>query len=415
MRALGIFAALLMVLLPAGPITANEGEHGDDAAARMDWTEGELETLGSLWIGSLPPLPADPSNSWADDPLAARLGEEIFNDTRFSSNGEVSCGTCHLSTYHFSDQLPQSKGVGLTDRRSMTLIGVAYNDWFFWDGRKDSLWSQALAPPESPVEHGISRTQCSHIIYRYYRRQYEGIFGPMPVIDEETCPPLARPDPSDKRAYSLWMSMTEVKRQEVTRIYVNMGKAIAAFVRRIMPAPSRFDRYVEAVRQGDQAGMAILTGDEAEGLRLFIGKAQCTNCHFGPLLGSGDFSNTRVPGGSEDRGRADGIDKVRADEFNCLSEWSDADPEKDCATLRFMDTDPAGYIGAFKVTTLRNIAGRPPYMHAGQLKSLSEVLRFYREAARSNPELGHGNLTDKELEQLEIFLGTLTGPVIIRR
>ena len=41
----------------------------------------------------------------------------------------------------------------------MALFGAAHNAWFFWDGRKDSLWSQALGPPESQAEHGISRTK----------------------------------------------------------------------------------------------------------------------------------------------------------------------------------------------------------------------------------------------------------------
>ncbi|HIP71600.1 MAG TPA: hypothetical protein EYH05_09425, partial [Anaerolineae bacterium] len=43
-----------------------------------DWNAAELETLRSLWLGSLPPLPPDPSNSVADNPDAARLGKQIF-------------------------------------------------------------------------------------------------------------------------------------------------------------------------------------------------------------------------------------------------------------------------------------------------------------------------------------------------
>ena len=39
----------------------------------------------------------------------------------------------------------------------MTLVGVAYSPWSFWDGRKDSLWAQALEPLESPLEHGGTR------------------------------------------------------------------------------------------------------------------------------------------------------------------------------------------------------------------------------------------------------------------
>jgi cytochrome c peroxidase len=49
-------------------------------------------------------------------------------------------------------------------------------------------------------------------------------------------------------------------------------------------------------------------------------------------------------------------------------------------------------------------------MHAGQFATLREVLEFYRSQAQ-NPELSHGNLTDKELDQLEAFLHALSSPI----
>lgn len=128
-------------------------------------------------------------------------------------------------------------------------------------------------------------------------------------------------------------------RETVTRIYANMGKAIAAYERKIMPGPSRFDRYVEALLKNDVVGMEqTLTSDEVAGARLFIGKAQCINCHNTPLFTDNSFHNTGVPAASglpEDTGRAQGALQVLADEFNCLSQWSDAKPEE-CAELRFL-------------------------------------------------------------------------------
>ena len=93
-----------------------------------------------------------------------------------------------------------------------------------------------------------------------------------------------------------------------------------------------------------------LTPDETAGLKLFIGKAKCTNCHNGPLFTNGDFHNTGVPTPPKmppDLGRADGIRKVLLDEFNCLGKYSDAG-SGDCAELRYMDTDTTKYSGAFK-------------------------------------------------------------------
>lgn len=99
---------------------------------------------------------------------------------------------------------------------------------------------------------------------------------------------------------------------------------------------------------------------------------------------------------------------VLSDEFNCLGKYSDAKSEE-CLELRFIDTNSAKYRGAFKTPTLRNVAERPPYMHAGQLKTLAEVLFFYRRS--SSHELEHDGLTNAELSKIEVFLRTLSGPL----
>ena len=377
------------------------------------WSEQEKATLRSLWIGSLPPLPVDPSNRYSDNPKAAAFGKKLFFEDHFSGNMKVSCATCHRQDYSFTDNLPQSHGMATTPRRSMPLIGVAYNSWFFWDGRTDSLWSQALGPIENKLEHGISRTMSAYIISKYHRQEYEELFGPIPEITEESWPQQARPATDDPVALKAWVFMSPEKREKVNEIYVNMGKSIAAFVRTILPEPSPFDRYVEEVLAGDMnKARKALTDTEAMGLKLFIGKAKCTNCHNGPLFTNSDFHNLGIPPKENkpaDPGRAAGIIQVLGGEFNCLSKYSDAAPNE-CSELRFIDTAEKKYIGAFKTPTLRNVADRPPYMDAGQFSTIMEVLKFYRDQA-TNPELGHGSLTDSELLQLEAFLKTLSSPL----
>jgi len=183
-----------------------------------------------------------------------------------------------------------------------------------------------------------------------------------------------------------------------------------------MPQESRFDSYVDAVLKKNKQDMkATLTADEVKGLRLFIGKAKCTNCHSDPLFTNGDFHNVKVPQPSRlplDKGRSEAIAKVLSDEFNCLSPYSDA-KRRECKELRFIDTDTEKYIGAFKTPTLRNVAERAPYMHSGQFSTLMDVLKFYRDLSpeeRPN-DLEHGSLSDSELEQLEAFLKTLSAPL----
>jgi cytochrome c peroxidase len=378
--------------------------------AMPDFAPDDVEALRSLWLGSLSALPDDPSNRVADDPAAAALGEAIFSDARFSANGEVSCATCHQAELHFTDGLPRAEGIGETTRKTMTVVGTAYSPWLFWDGRKDSQWAQALAPMEDAAEHGGNRGMYAHLVAEHYRAEYEAIFGALPDLGDgarfrEQAGPV-----DDPVAAANWESMTDADRDAVTEVFVNVGKSIAAFERGLMPAPTRFDVFVEALLAGEPT--TSLTGDEVAGLRLFIGEAGCTNCHNGPLFTNNAFHNTGVPpvrGREPDRGRGDGIGLVQADEFNCLSRWSDADPG-DCTALRFVRDDAEALVGAFKPPTLRNVSKVGPYMHAGQLATLADVLRHYRDApaaAIGHSELEPLDLTDAQLAQLEAFLHTL--------
>ena len=372
------------------------------------WSEEDKKVIRSLSLSSLPPLPSDPSNAYADNPKAIKLGKELFFDKSFSANGKVSCSTCHIPEYSFTDSLPLARGMGTTTRRTMPIIGAAYQSWFFWDGRKDSLWSQAIGPIESPSEHGVTRSFCVHLIIDRYKSEYTEIFGSLPKVTHKSCPPKASPGTGNRVALRLWKAMKPGDRDAVDRVYANIGKAIAAYVRRIVPSPAPFDMYVEAVLRNDQAAADRAMGPDAvEGLRLFIGKAKCTNCHMGPLFTDSGFHNIGIDY-NEDKGRAEGIDKVLSDEFNCLGKYSDAKPEQ-CGELRFIDSDKSKYTGSFKTPTLRKVADRPPYMNAGQFKTLEEVLFFYRKS--SSKEAEHQNLTDEELLKIEAFLKTLSGPL----
>lgn len=381
---------------------------------RPTWNADELATLRSLWLGSLPPLAPDPSNRYGDNPAAATLGQQLFFDTRFSRNGQVACATCHLPQLGFQDGKRLSNGIGTTNRRAMPIAGTAYSPWFFWDGRKDSQWAQALGPLESPVEHGGNRTQYAHLIEQYYKAEYEAIFGPLPALAH--LPANAGPV-ADTAAHATWDAMPKTDQAAVTRIYANMGKAVAAYERGIMPGPTRFDTYVAAALQGDTATMkATLTADEVAGLRLFMGKANCTQCHNGPLFTDNHFHNTGIPAAPDlpkDLGRALGAKQVQADEFNCLSPYSDAKPD-DCAELRFMVADGHELERQFKAPSLRNVAERAPFMHAGQFNSLQAVLAHYNqapEAPAGHSELKPLKLSAHELKQLEAFLHTLSGPL----
>ena len=377
------------------------------------WTADEIEELESMWIGSLEALPADPTNRFADDPRAAAMGERLFFDTRLSSTGTVSCATCHKPDRDFQDDVPLGKGVGTTNRRTMPIAGTAHAPFLFWDGRKDSQWSQALGPLESPVEHGGTRAQYAHVVAMHYRDEYESLFGPLPNLHgvPASAGPVADPDAS-----TAWASLEQNQRDDVTAIYVNIGKSIAAYERRIDYGESRFDRYVHALVTTGSAPRDVLTADEIAGLRLFIGKANCTQCHNGPLLTNNEFHNTGVPAVAtlpSDAGRSAGAVQVLADEFNCRSRWSDADTD-DCAELDFLNADGHELERAMKVPSLRNVADRAPYMHAGQMATLDDVLDHYNRAPAApsgHTELRPLHLNARELRQIEAYLRSLSGGV----
>ena len=384
------------------------------SAASFDgWTAAQIEELRSLAIAALEPLPADPTNRVADDPKAAALGERLFFDTRLSSNGKVACGTCHKPELNFQDGTPLGNGVGTTPKRTMPVASMSRAPFLFWDGRKDSLWAQALGPLESAVEHGGTRTQYAHVIAEHYKGEYEKIFGPLPNLSG--VPREAGPA-GDKLQMAAWMALAQNMRDAITAVFVNIGKAIAAYERRIEVGPARFDRYVAAVASHRPAG-GILTADEIAGLKLFIGKGNCTQCHNGPLFTNNEFHNTGVPvraGLPLDDGRLTGAAAVLKDEFNCRSRWSDA--RHACAELEYLVAGEHELERAYKVPSLRNVAERAPFMNAGQFATLGEVLNHYNRAPAApagHTELEPLRLRPGELRQLEAFLRTLSGPTVI--
>ncbi|WP_427501148.1 cytochrome-c peroxidase [Methylomonas sp. MED-D] len=378
------------------------------------WSDSELTTLRSLALSSLPPLPADPSNRFADDPAAAVLGRRWFFDQGLSSNGKVACASCHDPDRDFQDGRDLAKGVGRTNRRAMPLAGMAYSPWLFWDGRKDSQWAQALGPLENPNEHNLTRGGCAKWVLAHYRCEYRAVFGEPP--DLSALPDNAGPL-GDKRARRAWIGLDDSARDAVNRVFANVGKAIAAFERRIAWNESRFDAYVRAL--GEQAPATpenSLSSEEIAGLKLFIGKAHCAECHRGPLFTDLDFHNTGVParpGLPKDLGRLAGAEQVVADEFNCLGGYSDASPEQ-CRELNFINKGERRLLRAYKPPSLRNVAQRPPYMHAGQFASLEAVIGHYNRAPAApagRSEIKRLHLKPAEIRQLAAFLNTLSGTI----
>jgi cytochrome c peroxidase len=393
------------------------------APANVNYSASEKRIIETM--SPLPRLSADESNSVADDTNAAALGRRLFFDRRFSRNGTVSCATCHDPSRGWSNGAPMGRGIGTTRRHVPSIVNAAYNRWFFWDGRADSLWCQALQPMENRAEHGGSRLQFAHLVSddRDLRVRYESIFGSLPDLQDRNrfprrgTPVTEIPDDPERRA---WDTMSQADRAAIDRVFCNLGKAIAAFERTLVSGSSPFDRFVQAVRTRDPAQASVIPPAAARGLKLFIGKANCRLCHSGPLLTDGEFHNTGIPFAEEygpDPGRYRGIEMLRADEFNAAGPFSDDRSQAPKDKLGFLSVQ--SYLwAAFKTPSLRNVALTAPYMHDGRFATLKDVVVFYntRQGAAG---VGHHDaailrplgLRADEVDDLVLFLETLSGTV----
>ncbi len=348
-----------------------------------------------LAFGSLAqPLGLPPVSIPEDNPLTPEkiaLGKKLFNDTRFSSDGTVSCSTCHDATKAFTDSpLQVSKGInGLTGTRNApTVVNAAYNKTQFWDGRSPSLEDQAQHPFLNPVEMGLPSHQ--------------------PILD------IIAADGNYQEAFK---SAFGTSGQDITMDQVL--KAIASFERTQVAGDSRFDRFYFG---GDSDA---LSDAEQRGLTVFLGQGRCISCHVieqdQAVFTDHKFHNIGV--GVNELG--DKIIPLAQAFMEAKAKGIDVDvavlSDVDTSHLgRFAVTEELSDLGAFKTSTLRNIAVTAPYMHNGSLKDLREVVVHYNNGGALDentvitPYLSGGirplNLSDEQIDDLVAFLETLTSP-----
>jgi cytochrome c peroxidase len=204
----------------------------------------------------------------------------------------------------------------------------------------------------------------------------------------------------------------------VNRILVNYGKAIEAYLRKLVSRNAPFDRYVAGQRDA-------ISRDAKLGLKLFIGKAGCVRCHNGPLLSDDDFhviglkiDTTLSPHADPtEKGRAANqaliCDPTVADgDFNVNGHFSD-DPATTRNSGFCRQTIP---VGLWRTKGLRQVAETAPYFRDGQAATLDDVIEFYDRGGDPEGTFLGGpkaiqplHLSPVEKRQLKEFLKTLTG------
>jgi cytochrome c peroxidase len=360
------------------------------ADALLDFTPAELRRIQSH--SPWPPAPTrDPGNALAAQPQAVALGQRLFFEPRLSEGGRLVCASCHVPGLAFSDGQTRALGRETLSRNTPSLWNAAHGRWWGWDGAFDSLWSQAIAPlthPQEMASHGAHIRQLlqndADLSCRYQRS-----------------------------------SGRKPRTQSDEAVLVHTAKALGAFVGSLQSGPTPFDQFAKAMRRGDHQSAMSYPLQAQRGLRLFIGKAQCSTCHHGPMFTNGEFADIGVPffvrPGVVDPGRHGGIEQLRTSPYNLLSKWSDS---FDAATrVKTQHLAPAHRnFGEFKVPSLRNVAETAPYMHDGQLATLEAVVRHYSELnldrlhADGEQILKPLKLTEDEAADLVAFLRTLSDP-----
>jgi cytochrome c peroxidase len=300
----------------------------------------------------LPPVPIPPDNPPTAETIA--LGRRLYYDPILSSDGTVSCASCHSPQYGFADPRPVSEGVGKKKggRNSPPVTNAAYFKVQFWDGRSPSLENQAEGPVQNPVEMANTLAVVEERLNAdpSYKEEFANAWGPRPIT------------------------------------YAMVAKSIASFERTVLNGYSPFDRWKyghdeKAVGDDVKRGFVVFSAKN---------KGNCAACHTiekdYALFTDNQFHDVGV-----------GVDMGQ---FVDVGLYAVTHKEADK--------------GKFKTPSLRNISQTAPYLSDGSLKDLKEVIDFYIGAGNSNPNLDKeihvlDFLTGQERSDLQAFLNSLTG------
>ena len=370
----------------------------DRGTSGVELGAAQIERINEM--GYPGPPPPDETNLVADDLRAAQLGHLLFFDAGLSSNGKISCATCHDPDRGFTDGLALNQGLERGRRNTLSVLDAAHMRWFNWDGRFDSLWGQSHGPISHPREMGSSFAKAVEHVREtpVLRERYERIFGALPAA------------PAAGLAGETAIA--------------NIGKSIAAYERRLVTGPSSFDRWVARWRErgtprdADSVPPMDFSASALRGLDLFTSRGLCWQCHVGPLLSDGEFHALGAAPRNDliaDGGRFEAVPQLQASPFRSAGVHS-ANPQGEQGKLVESLVPQPDQWGAFRTPNLRNVALTAPYFHQGQFATLEEVVAFYStlEGAvtmdhHRESVLRRRDFSPEESADIVAFLRSLTG------
>ena len=353
----GLLLTIALLAVSPSPSKASFDEDDDQTTQKQTAPDLPVDDLPEeISITKVPvgfeELPKAP----ADNPTTvekAKLGRKLFFDPILSTDGTISCASCHQPNHGFASPDPISIGIGgrKGKRNAPSVLNRVYGEHFSWDGRDESLEQQALGPLKSESELGG---------------------------DLDTVIANIRKDQSYVDAFkAVFGSGKDDSTEDIVTIE-NVTKAIACFERTLNTGNSKVDRFRASEYEA-------LSKSARQGLWIFESRAGCWKCHSGSNLTDEDFHNTGVGYGIEDRD-----------------------------TGRFDSTKNEKHKFQFKTPSLRDVEHTAPYMHDGSVKTLKEVVEFYNKGGAPNdPMLDEDmqplKLTDEEVGFLVEYLKALSG------
>lgn len=334
------------------PLIAADGPRVSDGVNEYVLTAGHPSL--KVWLLS-DEIPAPDDNRMT--PERVELGKKLFFDPRLSATNQVTCASCHFPERGWTDGLPTAVRFmgGRMDRATPSIVNLAYNSIYMWDGRQPSMEAQATGGQGlgadingGAKDFGITN-DAVHIERLSKVTEYVAYFNkayPGEGLNKKT-----------------------------------VGKALASFQRSVVSRTSPFDQWV----RGDSTAMSPA---QINGFRLFLdpAKGNCVACHSGPNFTDNGFHNVGLKSfGAEtpDPGRY----KIKA--------------------LALMK-------GAFKTPTLRDVALTAPYFHDGSALLLRDVVAHYVRGGdvktNLSPNLKPLTLSNEEQRDLVDFMQALTSP-----
>jgi len=361
---------------------------GESETGRPVFTDNEIKVILSHgpWPAS---ASRDPTNRASGKRDAIEFGTRLFFDERLSGKGTVSCGSCHVPERNWTDNLARGVGMAEVDRNTPTVMNLRGGRWYGWDGGADSLWSQSIRPIVDARELAATPQHVAQLVRsdEQLSCRFRKAFGTAPSSGDDDS------------------------------VLAGIAKALAAFQETLISGRTSFDQFRDALARGAPPSSWNYSEPAQRGLKIFIGKGACTNCHAGPNFTNGEFFSTGLsrfaPGGKPDAGRLDGIRQMKMSRFNLLSMHNDDKTGVSAGHTRLASATE-GSAGEFKVPSLRNLVLTPPYGRDGGVESIAEVVRHYADLdpVRMHAKDGRRGvplkLTAREQSDLVVFLESLS-------